>query len=202
MIKDSFNYYLVLENNGVSIYEDDFSMFYYSIDNSELHEFKPYVVQNKKVERKGKTIILEDINDLKNIIDKRCSSEYYKETILYVKSKLKDNIDKCLNRIKEISQADFGSPQKKENKESKRNVKIPILLCKDIKYIGENETITFCNFYETTINNNDFIIDIYRTDINNYYVSITDITNGYELIDFNEFKQKYSQPTLFDFLDI
>lgn len=105
MIKDSFNYYLVLENNGVSIYEDDFSMFYYSIDNSELHEFKPYVVQNKQIECKGKTIILEDINDLKNIIDKRCSSEYSKEAILCVKNKLKDNIDKYWDRIHYIMDA-------------------------------------------------------------------------------------------------
>ena len=75
-------------------------------------------------------------------------------------------------------------------------------MCKDIKYIEENEIITFYNFYKTTINNNDFIIDIYRTDINNYYVRITDITNDYKQINVNEFKQNYSQPTLFDFLDI
>ena len=75
-------------------------------------------------------------------------------------------------------------------------------MCKDIKYIGENEIITFYNFYKTTINNNDLIIDIYRTDINNYYVRITDITNDYKQINVNEFKQNYSQPTLFDFLDI
>lgn len=202
MIKDNFNYYLVMENNGIAIYINDFSMFYYSIYNSELHEFKPYVVQNKQITYKGKSIILEDINDLKNIIDKRCSSEFSKEVISYVKNKLKENIDNCLNRINEIDQLNIGSIKKISKKESKRKIKINISLCKDIKYIGENEIITFYNFYKTTINNNDFIIDIYRTDINNYYVRITDITNDYKQINVNEFKQNYSQPTLFDFLDI
>lgn len=202
MIKDNFNYYLVMENNGISIYINDFSMFYYSIDNSELHEFKPYVVQNKQITYKGKSIILEDINDLKNIIDKRCSSEFSKEVISYVKNKLKENIDNCLNRINEIDKLSIGSIKNKSKKESKRKIKINISLCKDIKYIGENEIITFYNFYKTTINNNDFIIDIYRTDINNYYVRIIDITNDYKQINFNEFKRNYSQPSLFDFLDI
>lgn len=202
MIKGNFNYYLIMENNGISIYIDDFSMFYYSIDNSELREFKPYVVQNKQIVYKGKSIILEDINDLKNIIDKRCSSEFSKEVISYIKNKLKNNIDNCLNRINEIEQLNIGSIKKKSKKESKRKIKINISLCKDIKYISENEIITFYNFYKTTINNNDFIVDIYRTDINNYYVRITDITNDYKQINVNEFKQNYSQPTLFDFLDI
>ena len=202
MIKDNFNYYLVMENNGIAIYINDFSMFYYSIDNSELHEFKPYVVQNKQITYKGKSIIIEDINDLKNIIDKRCSSEFSKEVISYVKNKLKENIDNCLNRINEIDHLSIDSIKKKSKKEYKRKIKINISLCKDIKYIGENEIITFYNFYKTTINNNDFIIDIYRTDINNYYVRIVDITNDYKQINVNEFKQNNSQPTLFDFLDI
>lgn len=105
MTKDNFEYYLIGKNNGVSIYEDDFNKFYYSIDNNELREFLPYRVNNKKVERKGKPIILEDINDLSDILDSRCSPQFIELILLYIRNKSYDNRINCWNKVYYIMDA-------------------------------------------------------------------------------------------------
>lgn len=202
MTKDYFEYYLIAENNGVSIYEDDFNKFYYSIDNNGLHEFLPYRLYNKKVERKGKTIILEDINDLSDILDDRCSPQFIEMILLYIRNKLYDNIVNCWSRVYYIMAEELCPAPKKKSKKKERQLKVPISLCRSINDIKSDETIIYHNFYNDIIDRNEYIIDIYKTDANNFYIDITDITNGYTKIDFYEFKRKHSEPTLFDYLDI
>lgn len=89
---------------------------------------------------------------------------------------------------------------KEQNKKTKRkrNIKVPISYCKSLLELPDNEEIQTINFYSTIINGNEYLFDIISTKQKHFYISITDITNGYSELDFNEFKNKYSQPTLFD----
>ena len=87
-------------------------------------------------------------------------------------------------------------------KKRTKTIDIPLTLCKDMKELTPNKSIESINFYKTNINDKEYLIDIIRTSNMNYYVRITDVTNGYDEIDFNEFKKKYGQPSLFDFWDI
>ena len=92
--------------------------------------------------------------------------------------------------------------EKKNNKETKpkqkRKVKIPIQYCKSINEIQSDEEVDIINYYPITLDNHEYIIDVISTKQKHFYVRITDITNGYKEIDFYEFKNKYSQPSLFD----
>lgn len=83
----------------------------------------------------------------------------------------------------------------------KRVKKIPIECCKSINEI--NGLITCINSYTMNIQNQNIFIDLYECDEKYYFVRLIDITDDkYEEIDFDKFKQKYSQPTLFDFFEI
>ena len=85
----------------------------------------------------------------------------------------------------------------------KRYIKIPIDVCKPIIELTKNEHIIYTGFYEQNIKGIDYLIDIVQTSINNYYVRLTDISDGkYEDVDFYKFKEENSEPTLFSFFDI
>ena len=85
----------------------------------------------------------------------------------------------------------------------KRYLKVPINMCKDIKEIDRTEKKVYVGFYSKVIDNKEILIDIIQTDSNNFYVRLIDVTGGkYEDIDFYEFKEKYSEPTLFDYFDL
>ena len=202
MTNGNFEYYLIGKNNGVSIYEDDFNKFYYSIDNNELHEFLPYRVNNKKVERKGKTIILEDINDLSDILDSRCSPQFIELILLYIHNKLYDNIVNCWSRIFNIMKEELCPAPKKKSKKKERSVKIPYYYVRDIKDISTDEEIIYTNFYETDISGKKYIIDLYKTNKNNFYTRITDIDNNYKEISINDLKKKNTLQLTLDFFNI
>lgn len=85
----------------------------------------------------------------------------------------------------------------------KRNIKVPISYCKSIRELPVNEEIQTINYYSSVLDGNEYIFDIISTKQKHFYVKVTNITNEYVEIDFNEFKSKYSQPSLFDdFFDI
>lgn len=85
----------------------------------------------------------------------------------------------------------------------KRPVLIPLRMCKDVKDITSDKHIEYINFYKTRIENNDYLIDIYKTSDMMFYVQMFNITDdNYEQVDFNEFKRKHMQPSLYDFFDI
>ena len=90
-----------------------------------------------------------------------------------------------------------------ENKKKlkKRILKVPISDCYSMSQLsGEIATV---NYYETMIDNVNYLIDIISTKDKRFYVRMTDITNNrYEEIDFDKFKMKYKQPTLFDLWNI
>lgn len=84
-----------------------------------------------------------------------------------------------------------------------RTLKIPLQLCSSIKVFPKGKTIEKINYYIAHVGNIDYLIDIFGTTDKYFYVNITDVTdNKYEEVDFNEFKRKYMQPSLFDFFDI
>ncbi len=86
---------------------------------------------------------------------------------------------------------------------SKRYIKVPIDACKPMSALTKNEHIVYNGFYEENIKGTDYLIDIIQTSLNNYYVKLTDISDGkYEEIDFEKFKEENSEPTLFSFFDI
>ena len=86
---------------------------------------------------------------------------------------------------------------------NKRCLKVPLSMCRSMNEIKHGEHILYGGYYEHHFDGKDLLIDILKTDANRFYVRITDTTDDkYDEIDFNEFKRKYAQPTLFDFLDI
>lgn len=86
-----------------------------------------------------------------------------------------------------------------ENKKKKRKIKIPISYCKDMNELSkQHKTIKSVNYYQTKIEQREYLFDIIETIDKQYYIHIVDITSGYEDLDFNKFKARYSQPTLFD----
>jgi hypothetical protein len=93
--------------------------------------------------------------------------------------------------------------KEKQKKEKTRRIKIPLNYCYDYNEITIDENIEYINFYDTRINGHDYLIDIYKTTDNKFYIKIVDISDGnYKNVDFNEFKKKYAQPSLFDFFNI
>ena len=84
----------------------------------------------------------------------------------------------------------------------KRYIKVPIGMCKPMSELTSKEHIEYVGFYSKEIDNREYISDIIQTASKNYYVRIIDVTDGYEEIDLNVFKEKYGQPTLFDYFDI
>lgn len=112
-----------------------------------------------------------------------------------------NNIDFINKLLREEKKADKNKENKK--KEKTRRIKVPLNFCYDYNDITTDEIIEYTNFYNTIINGHDYIIDIYRTTDNKFYVKIVDITNNnYKEIDFKEFKKKNAQPSLFDFFNI
>ena len=84
-----------------------------------------------------------------------------------------------------------------------RYLKVSASLCKPMSEFNRSEHIVYIGSYMETIKKNDYLIDIIQTENNNFYVRTIDVTdNKYDEIPFDEFKRKYTQPTLFDFLDI
>ena len=93
--------------------------------------------------------------------------------------------------------------KEKQKKEKTRRVKIPLNYCYDYNKITIDDNIAYMNFYETRINGHDYIIDIYKTTENKFYIKMVDISDGnYKNVDFNKFKKKNMQPSLFDFFNI
>lgn len=85
----------------------------------------------------------------------------------------------------------------------KRYIKVPVEMCKPISELTKNEHIIYNGFYEDNIKGVDYLIDIIQTSSNNYYVRLTDISDGkYEEVDFYKFKEENSEPNLFSFFDI
>lgn len=93
--------------------------------------------------------------------------------------------------------------EKKKKKEKTRKINVPLNMCKDINEMLPCHEIDYMGFYETIIDDKLYIIDIYKTTDMKFFVRITNIDGDkYEVIDFNEFKKKHSQPNLFNFFDI
>lgn len=88
-------------------------------------------------------------------------------------------------------------------KKGKRYIKVPLNLCRPMNELSSNEHLEYIGFYSKEIDSKEYLIDIKQTTSNNYYVQITDVTDGnYKPIDLDWFKDKYGQPSLFDFFDI
>lgn len=88
-------------------------------------------------------------------------------------------------------------------KTGKRYVKVPIGMCRPMNELTSKEHIEYVGFYSKEIESNTYLIDIIQTSTKNYFVEITDVTdNRYDKIDLNKFKEKYGQPTLFDYFDL
>lgn len=93
--------------------------------------------------------------------------------------------------------------KEKQKKEKTRRINVPLNYCNDYNDLTLNDNIEYTNFYSTRINGHDYIIDIYKTTENKFFIKMTDITNEhYKNIDFNEFKKNNMQPSLFDFFNI
>ena len=92
--------------------------------------------------------------------------------------------------------------EKNKKKENKRRIQIPLDYCRDINELTKDKTISYIGFYEQNINGNTYIFDIIGTIDKQFYVRVTNTTNEYVEIDFNKFKAKYCQPSLFSFFDI
>lgn len=93
--------------------------------------------------------------------------------------------------------------EKKKKSERTRKINVPLNMCKDISELMPCHEIDYTGFYETFIDNKYYIFDIYKTTDMKFFVSIVDVTDdGYELVNFCDFKKKYAQPNLFDFFDI
>lgn len=111
------------------------------------------------------------------------------------------------NKIYWISKQKFGQEDKDKNKNIKskkknRPLKIPLNVIRDFKDIKKDETIEHINFYTIYHSNVEYIIDMYRTSKNNFYVSITDITNGYKKVSVSEMKKKSNIQLTLDFFNI
>lgn len=84
-----------------------------------------------------------------------------------------------------------------------RITKVSISDCLSMDMLTSDSEIAMINFYEDIIDDVHYIIDIISTKNKKFYVRMTDVTDGkYEDVDFNEFKKKYAQPTLFDLWNI
>lgn len=117
-------------------------------------------------------------------------------------NKHKKDLEYIWNQIYWIKNQKFGQEEKKDNKETKpkrkRKLKIPLQCCKGINELQENEDIKMINYYSLKINSKEYLFDIISTKQGHFYVNVVDITDGYNEIDFYDFKNKYCQPTLFD----
>lgn len=102
-----------------------------------------------------------------------------------------------------VEEKKIEKEKEKQKKEKTRRIKIPLNYCYDYNEITIDDNIEYINFYDTKINGHDYLIDIYKTTDNKFYVKIVDISDGnYKNVDFNEFKKKNAQPSLFDFFNI
>lgn len=85
----------------------------------------------------------------------------------------------------------------------KRIKRIPLSICNNMDDITPDKEIINIESYVKTLNKHDYLIDLLQTSDNKYYCKFTDITdNIYEEVDFEWMKQKYSSPTLFDYLGV
>ena len=88
-------------------------------------------------------------------------------------------------------------------KKGNRYVNVPLGMCRSIKELTSKEQIEYIGFYSKTIKDKEYLIDIIRTSSKNYYADITDVSNDmYNKVEFSVFKEKYGQPTLFDYFDL
>ena len=122
--------------------------------------------------------------------------------LLYIHNKLYDNIVNCWSRIFNIMTEELCPAPKKKSKKKERSVKIPYHYVHDIKDISTDEEIIYSNFYETDISGKKYIIDLYKTNKNNFYTRIIDIDNNYKEISINDFNKKNTLQLTLDFLDI
>lgn len=84
----------------------------------------------------------------------------------------------------------------------KRYIKVPLDMCRPMNELNSSEHIEYIGFYSKEIDSHEYLIDIIQTASKKYFVSVTDVTDGYDEIDLNVFKEKYGQPTLFDYFNI
>ena len=190
----------IFNKNGFCIYTKGRG-FYYTINDRDPVRFSPYKINGEKNQQ--------DIEDIKKLLD----DEDKQEILDNIKKIHEEHVDQTWAEISAIkeqlekekqAEEDKKEAQKEANKKKGRTrpLKIPIEKCKDIKELTADKTIENSNFYVSKIDDKNYLIDIIKTSDMQFYVRITDITDGYEEIDFNEFKKKYAQPSLFDFWNI
>lgn len=190
--------------NNIEVYKIN-TLYYYSIDGLE-YNFCPYIVNGyKKVDGLSKRTIY-DIKDFIDICDQYANDEFKNKIIEKISKYHEEDIDTVWKMIKYIEQIRIGQEKdddkKEKSKKRRRPIQIPLTAVKDIKDIGKDEEIVYMNFYTTQYNNREYMIDIYRTNNNNFYVRIADVSDRYVEISVDELKKKTSIQLTIDFLDI
>lgn len=177
-----------------TILKEDFM--YYLDDSKTLQPFMPYEVKGDH--KYSKDTLIPNINLIKELL---IDSKDKIKMINIIQKSHKEDIDKAWEQIEYIKNQKFGQEEKeKAKKKGKRVKKIPIECCKSIK---EMDNIIICvNSYTKEIDGKKYFIDLYECEGKKYFVRLTDITDGYNEIDFDSFKDKYCQPTLFDYFEI
>ena len=193
----------IFKYNNFTVYKDGF-MYYFS-DGKNEYNFIPYKVNGEKTYSKGKSIF--DLSDFIKYFNEYCKGENIEDVLDIIHKNHIEDVSKAWDNIEYIENLKLGQDEKEKSKEEKskrkRKVRIPLQCCKSIAEIPLNEEIDTIKYYNVSIDKHEYLVDIISTKQKHFYVGVTDITNGYEEIDFYEFKNKYCQPTLFDdFFDI
>lgn len=179
-------------------------LYYYYINGNEFC-FTPYVVCDEK-QYKKKNIIY-DINDFVEACKNYTCDDFINRILDIIKKSHEEDIKSVWEKIDYIKQLKISQDDKDEKKNTKpkkrkRLLKIPLNEVKDLKFICLDEIIVNINYYTTKLNNHEYIIDIYKTDKNNFYVTLVDITNGYQEINIDQLKKKTNIQLSFDFFNI
>ena len=81
-----------------------------------------------------------------------------------------NNIKFITNQLKEEKKIE--KEKEKQKKEKTRRLNIPLNYCHDYNDLTLNDNIEYTNFYSTRINGHDYIIDIYKTTDNNFFIKM------------------------------